>query len=171
MTTIKAVFETDWARALAAGAYFLINGRNSEILDEFEEVPSIQTYRELESNLRQLNVDVESLNLLASEVAVSYVVERTSSSRVSLGGPLTLFGHASNNIIELGFISLLCSALDNSQAFEIFKMHQTVDRRVTKALNTRQIENISLDFELRQELRENLENVCEALREKASLNG
>lgn len=171
MVTPEEIFNSDWAEGLATAAYFMIQGQNPEILDKYEPVPDIQTAHALGLKIKQLSNDPrtkESLNLLITEVALAYVVERTTS-RSNLGGPYTLIGHASSKIIELGFIALICSAADDFQAFTTFKEHNSLDRKVVKAINTLNMDSTPADMEARRLKWIALEEECDSLREKTGL--
>jgi len=171
MEIIEKIFNSDWAEGLASAEYFMIQGKNPEILDEHEPVPDIKIAHALGLKIKELGDDprtMESLNLLISEVALAYVVERTTS-RSNFGGPYTLIGHASSQIIELGFIALICSSLDNFQAFTIFKEHNSLDRKVIKAINTKNMDSTPADMEARRLKWIELEEECDSLREKTGL--
>lgn len=171
MVTSKEIFNSDWAESLASAAYFMIQGQNPEILDKYEPVPDMQTAYALGVKIKELSNDprtMESLNLLITEVALAYVVERTSS-RSNPGGPYTLIGHARSEIIELGFIALICSSIDDFRAFTSFKEHNTFDRKVVKAINTMNMDSAPADMEARRLKWIELSEECDSLREKAGL--
>ncbi len=171
MATIQEIFNSDWVEGLATAAYFMIQGQNPEILDRHEPVPDIQTAQVLGVKIKELSNDpraMENLNLLITEVALAYVVERTTS-RSNLGGPYTLIGHARSEIIELGFIALICSSADDFHAFTTFKEHNSLDRKVVKAINTMNMDSTPADMEARRLKWIALEEECDSLRENAGL--
>ncbi len=171
MVTTKEIFDSDWVEGLAAAAYFMILGKDPHILDKYEPVPNIQISNDLGIKIMQLSNDsrmMESLNLLITEVALAYIVER-SSSRSNPGGPYTLKGHASNRLIELGFIALICSSIDNFHAFTTFKEHNSLDKKVMKAINTMNMGSAPVDMEARRLKWIALEEECDSLREQAGL--
>lgn len=171
MATIEEIFNSDWVKGLATAAYFMIQGQNPEILDKHEPVPDIQIANALGVKIKELSSDprtMESLNLLITEVALAYVVERTTS-RSNLGGPYTLIGHARSEIVGLGFVALICSSLDDFHAFTTFKEHNSLDRKVIKAINTMNMDSTPADMEARRLKWIALEEECGSLREKAGL--
>jgi hypothetical protein len=171
MATIREVFNSDWTEGLAAAAYFMIQGRDAQILDQHEHVPQMSTAYDLGVRVKALNSDprtMEYLNLLITEVALAYIIERTTS-RSNPGGPYTLIGHASSDIIELGFIALICSTLDDFEAFTIFKEHNTLDKKIIKAINTASMDTTPADIETRSRKWLLLDEACVQLRAKAGL--
>jgi hypothetical protein len=171
MATIQEVYNSDWPKGLAAAAYFMIQSQDPQILDKHEPVPEKQEALELGIKIKELSSDprmIESLNLLITEVAVAYVVERTTS-RTNMGGPYTLFGHANDGIIELGFIALICSSIDSFKAFTIFKEYNALDKKIIKAINTMNMDSAPADMEARRLKWIALEEECDALREEAGL--
>lgn len=171
MSTIKDVFNSEWQEGLAAAAYQMIHAQNPEILDRHEQPGDFQAAYDLGAKIKSLHTDtraLEFLNLLITEVALAYVVERTTH-RTNLGGPYTLIGHARQEIIEFGFIALICGTIDNFQAFEIFKEHNSLDRKVVKAINTGNINDTPAVMEQRQVARNTLEELCDSLRGQSDI--
>jgi hypothetical protein len=171
MVSVQEVYESDWQKGLASAAYQMIYAQNPDILDRHETPGDFQTAYDLGVKIKSLHTDPrasEFLNLLITEVALAYVVERTSH-RTNLGGPYTLIGHASQEIIEFGFIALICGSIDNFQAFEKFKEHNSLDRRVIKAINTGNMEDTPAVMEQRRIAWNNLEELCDALRAQADI--
>jgi len=171
MATIEEIFNSDWVKGLATAAYFMILGKDPHMLDKHEPVPDIQISNDLGIKIVELSKDprmMESLNLLITEVALAYVVDR-STSRPNPGGPYTLKGHANNQIIELGFIALICSSMDNFHAFTTFKEHNSLDRKVMRAINTMKLDTAPVDMEARRLKWIALEEECDSLREQAGL--
>jgi len=171
MVDFKDVFNSDWPEALAAAAFFMIQGKDPRILDKHEMVPQMQTVQDFGVKIKEFSNDprmTESLNLLITEVALAYVVERTTSM-TNPGGPYTLIGHATSHDIELGFIALVCSSIDNFHAFTTFKEYNSLSRKITKAINTLSMDSTPADLEARRLIWIALEEECDDLREKAGL--
>ena len=171
MATIEEVFNSDWVEGLAAAAYFMIQGKDPHMLDKHEPMPDIRISIDLGIKIKELSNDphmMESLNLLITEVALAYILDGTTSSS-NPGGPYTLKGHANKQIIELGFIALICSSIDNFHAFTTFKEHNSLDRKVIKAINTMNMDSTPADMEARRLKWIALEEECDFLREKAGL--
>lgn len=171
MATIEEIFNSDWVKGLATAAYFMILGKDPHMLDKHEPVPDIRISNELGIKIVELGNGprmMQSLNLLITEVALAYIFERTTS-RSRPGGPYTLKGHANTQIIELGFIALICSPIDNFHAFTTFMEHNLLDRKVMKAINTMKMDSAPADMEARRLKWIALEEECDSLRQKAGL--
>ena len=171
MATIQEIYNSDWPTGLAAAAYLMIQSQDPQILDKHEPVPELQDAQNIGVKVKELNSDlrmIENLNLLITEIAVAYVVERTTS-RTNLGGPYTLFGHASSETINLGFIALICSSIDDFNAFTIFKDYNSLDKKIIKAFNTMKMDSAPAYMEARRLKWISLEEECDALREEAGI--
>jgi hypothetical protein len=171
MVTIQEIFNSDWPEALAAGAYQMIYARNPEILDRLESPGDFQAAYDLGVNIKSLHSDprcLEFLNLLITEIALAYIVERTTN-RSNLGGPYTLIGHARQEVIEFGFIALVCGSLDNFGTFEKFKEHNSLDRKVVKAINTGDMGDMPAVMEQRRIAWITLEEECQSLKALAGI--
>jgi hypothetical protein len=170
-TEIQEIYRSDWSESLAAGAYFMLKQVNPEVIDFHEPVWDPVVAVTFAAKLKQANNHPriwEGFNFLQSEVAFSYTLERATSFS-NPGGPLTLSGHASREIIRLGFVALLCSSLDDFHAFETFMEYSSLDKKVMKAINTSQPGSAVEDVEARRLKWIELQEACEVLCEEAGI--
>lgn len=170
-TEIQEVYRSDWSESLAAGAYFMLKQANPEVIDSHEPVPDLEAFLGFAVRLKQANSHPqmwEGFNFLQAEVAFSYTVERVTSIS-NPGGPLTLLGHASREVIRLGFVALLCSSVDNFDGFEAFKEFCTLDKKIIKAFNNPDPSSAVEDMETQRLKWIALQEKCDVLMEKVGL--
>ena len=162
--------EHEWA--LAALAYKQLKEGNPELLtDEEVSFSLFENYIE-EVNLvtyngKSLPTIKPALDFVGFRVVFAYGLERATQNPLNAGGFMTLFGHASYQILRMGYAGMIGSGLDGGAMEGTFKTYVTADDGILKALNTRDTESAIKLFPIRNmslmQLEEDYENLKESI--------
>lgn len=162
--------EHEWA--LAALAYKQLKEGNPELLTD-EEV-SFSLYENYIKEVNSITFNGQSLptikpalDFVGFRVVFAYGLERATQKPLNAGGYMTLFGHASYQILRMGYAGMIASGLDGGAMEGTFKTYVTADDGILKALNTRDTESAIKLFPIRNmsfmQLEEDYENLMESL--------
>lgn len=139
MSEVVEIFKSDWREALAAKAYSMIQNDDPKYLDEYEEKRDSKEFESLIAKLGEVddkkNWD-QPMKLLAHRIAIQYLAERITGRSLFPGGKMTLIGHASQEVIEMGFLGSLASKLDQGMTEKLFQQFLMTDFEFQKAMNT-----------------------------------
>lgn len=169
---VSAVLAVEHEWALAALAYKQLKEGNPELLTD-EEV-SISLYDDYLNRVNALTFNGEPLptiktatDFVGFRVVFAYGLERATQNALVPGGFMTLFGHASYEILRMGYAGMVASGLDDGAMEGTFKSYITADDGILKALNTRDTETATKLFPIRSmsylQLEEDYENLMESI--------
>ena len=169
---VSAVLAVDHEWALAAVAYKQLKEGNPELLTD-EEV-SLSLYEDYVSEVNSITFDGRPLatikpaiDFVGFRVVFAYGLERATQNALAAGGFMTLYGHASYEILRMGYAGMIASGLDGGAMEGTFKTYVTADDGILKALNNRDTESATKLFPIRSmsfiQLEEDYENLMEGL--------
>ena len=168
--TVSAVLAVEHEWALAALAYKQLKEGNPELLTD-EEV-SMSLYDDYLNQVKSLTFNGEPLptikpaiDFVGFRVVFAYGLERATQNALVPGGYMTLFGHASYEILRMGYAGMIASGLDDGAMEGTFKSYITADDGILKALNTGDTETATRLFPIRSmsymQLEQDYENLME----------
>jgi hypothetical protein len=67
---------------------------------------------------------------------MAYLLERNDRRLARPGLEMTLIGHSSNHFIEMGFLGMIASSLDNSLTEKSYRHYVAVEKTIRSAFNT-----------------------------------
>jgi hypothetical protein len=169
---VSSVLAVDHEWALAAMAYKQLKEGNPELLTD-EEI-SLSLYEDYVKEVNSftynglpLSTIKSAIDFVGFRVVFSYGLERATQNALAAGGYMTLFGHASYEILQMGYAGMIASGLDGGAMEDTFKSYVTADDGILKALNTGDTETATKLFPIRSmsymQLEEDYENLMESL--------
>jgi len=169
---VSAVLAVEHEWALAALAYKQLKEGNPELLTD-EEV-SMTLYDDYLNRVNALTFNGQPLptikaamDFVGFRVVFAYGLERATQNALVPGGFMTLFGHASYEILRMGYAGMIASGLDGGAMEGTFKSYVTADDGILKALNTRDTETATKLFPIRSmsymQLEQDYENLMESI--------
>ncbi len=170
--TISAVLAIEHEWALAAWAYKQLKEGNPELLTDEEIGFSVyQDYIEevnfITFNGQPLTSIKPAIDFVGFRVVLAYGIERATQNPLTAGGFMTLFGHASYDVLRMGFAGMIASGLDGGAMEGTFKSYVLADDEILKALNNRDTESATKLFPIRSmsylQLERDYENLMESL--------
>jgi hypothetical protein len=170
--SVSAVLAVDHEWALAAVAYKQLKEGNPELLTD-EEV-SFKLYEDYVNEVNSITFNGQPLgtikpaiDFVGFRVIFAYGLERATQNALAAGGFMTLYGHASYEILRMGYAGMIASGLDGGAMEGTFKTYVTADDGILKALNNRDTESATKLFPIRSmsfsQLEEDYENLMESL--------
>jgi hypothetical protein len=139
MIQILKVYRSNWPIALAAGAYKAIAEDKVEYLDKYEEKGDLEELNSLYNELRLVNREkdwTEPIGFLIHQIGMAYLLERNDRRLARPGLEMTLIGHSSNHFIEMGFLGMIASSLDNSSTEQNYRRYVPIEKTIRSAFNT-----------------------------------
>jgi hypothetical protein len=169
---VSAVLAVDHEWALAAVAYKQLKEGNPELLTD-EEV-SLSLYENYVNEVNSITFDgaplttiKPAIDFVGFRVVFAYGLERATQNALTAGGFMTLYGHASYEILRMGYAGMIASGLDGGAMEGTFKSYVTADDGILKALNNHDTESATKLFPIRSmsfiQLEEDYENLMESL--------
>ncbi len=170
--TVSAVLAIEHEWALAALAFKQLYEGSPELLtDEEVRITLYQDYiKEVNSitfNGHPLPTITQAIDFVTFRVVFAYGLERATNNSLVPGGFMTLYGHASYEILRMGYAGMIASGLDGGAMAGTFKSYVTADDGILKALNMRDAESAAKLFPIRSmsliQLEEDYENLMRSL--------
>jgi hypothetical protein len=169
---VSAVLAVEHEWALAALAFKQLYEGNPELLTD-EEV-SMTLYQDYEKEVNSIIFNghplptiKQALDFVSFRVVFAYGLERATNNSLVPGGFMTLYGHASYEILRMGYAGMIASGLDGGAMAGTFKSYVTADDGILKALNMRDAESATKLFPIRSmsliQLEEDYENLMRSL--------
>jgi hypothetical protein len=168
--TISAVLAIEHEWPLAALAYKQLKEGNPELLTDeevnfclFEEY--VKEVNEMTYNGEPLSTIKKAMDFVSFRIVFAYGLERVTQKPLNAGGYMTLFGHASYQILRMGYAGMIASDLDGGAMEGTFKTYVLADDGILKALNSRDTESATKLFPIRNvsllQLEEDYENLMQ----------
>ena len=167
---VSAVLAVEHEWALAALAYKQLKEGNPELLTDDEVSMSLfddylDRVNALTFNGKPLPTIKPAIDFVGFRVVFAYGLERATGNALVPGGYMTLFGHASHEILRMGYAGMIASGLDGGAMEGTFKSYITADDGILKALNMRDTETATRLFPIRSmshiQLEQDYENLME----------
>jgi len=139
MIQLLKVYRSNWSTALAAGAYKSIAEDNVKYLDDYEEKGDLDDLNSLYNELRLINREkdwTEPIDFLIHQIGMAYLLERNDTRFARPGLEMTLIGHSRNHFIDVGFLGMIASSLDNSSTEKSYRHYVAVEKSIRRAFNS-----------------------------------
>jgi hypothetical protein len=165
---VSEVFTVEHEWALAAWAYKQLKEGNPELLTD-DEV-SLNFYIDYVNEVNSFTFDGHplptikpALDFVGFRVVFAYGLERATQNSLDPGGFMTLYGHASYDVLRMGFAGMIAAGLDGGAMEGTFKTYLTADDGILKAINNRDTELAAKLFPIRSQSYSQLEKDYEDL--------